>query len=54
MTEVKKENKGRDFNRIYCDNWMNNGLPDKFANLIIADPPYFEVKGEFDFIWDSF
>ena len=22
--------------------------------LIIADPPYFEVKGEFDFIWNSF
>ena len=33
---------------------MNNQLPDKSVQLIIADPPYFEVKGEFDFIWKSF
>lgn len=29
-------------------------LPDKCANLIIADPPYYEVKGDFDFVWESF
>ena len=29
-------------------------LPEKSASLIIADPPYFEVKGDFDFIWSSF
>ena len=29
-------------------------LPDKSQHLIIADPPYFEVKGDFDFIWASF
>lgn len=29
-------------------------LPDNSVNLIISDPPYFEVKGDFDFIWDSF
>lgn len=29
-------------------------LPEKSVNLIIADPPYFEVKGDFDFIWKSF
>jgi len=23
------------------------------VDLIIADPPYFEIKGDFDFIWDS-
>ena len=40
--------------KVYHDNWLNNGLPDKSVNLIIADPPYFEVKGNFDFIWDSF
>lgn len=40
--------------KIYHDDWMNNGLPDKSVQLIIADPPYFEVKGEFDFVWDSF
>ena len=29
-------------------------LPEKCAALIIADPPYFEVKGDFDFVWKSF
>ncbi len=29
-------------------------LPDKSVGLIMVDPPYFEVKGNFDFIWDSF
>ncbi len=40
-------------NRVYCRDWLSNNLPDKSANLIIADPPYFEVKGEFDFVWQS-
>jgi len=48
----------RDFkmevNKIYHDDWMNNQLPDKSVQLIIADPPYFEVKGSFDFVWKSF
>jgi len=44
----------KELNRVYCDDWMNNDLPDKSVQLIIADPPYFEVKGEFDFVWDSF
>jgi DNA modification methylase len=35
-------------------NWLDNTLPDKSVQLIIADPPYFEVRGEFDFIWKSF
>jgi site-specific DNA-methyltransferase (adenine-specific) len=39
---------------VQHNDWMNNGLPDKSQQLIIADPPYFEVKGEFDFIWKSF
>ena len=29
-------------------------IKDKSINLIIADFPYFEVKGDFDFIWKSF
>ena len=29
-------------------------IDDKSVNLIIADFPYFEVKGEFDFIWKDF
>lgn len=41
-------------NKIHHMNFLDNTLPDKCANLIIADPPYFEVKGEFDFIWKSF
>jgi hypothetical protein len=39
---------------ILHGDWMDNTLPDKCAQLIIADPPYFEVKGDFDFVWPSF
>ena len=46
--------KNRKINQIYCDNWLNNALPDKCASLIIADPPYYKVKGDFDFIWKTF
>jgi site-specific DNA-methyltransferase (adenine-specific) len=41
-------------NKIYHDDWMNNKLADKSVQLIIADPPYFETKGDFDFVWKSF
>jgi len=41
-------------NIIHHSDFLNNDLPDKSVQLIIADPPYFEVKGEFDFIWKSF
>jgi len=41
-------------NKIYNDDWMNNKLADKSVQLIIADPPYYKVKGDFDFIWKSF
>jgi len=44
----------KELNKVYYDDWMNNQLPDKSVQLIIADPPYFEVKGDFDFIWKSF
>ena len=40
--------------RVHHSDWLNNGLPDKSVQLIIADPPYFEVKGSFDFVWKSF
>jgi site-specific DNA-methyltransferase (adenine-specific) len=33
---------------------LNNTLSDGSVQLIIADPPYFEVKGEFDFTFESF
>ena len=29
-------------------------LPRKSQHLVIVDPPYFEVKGGFDFAWNSF
>jgi len=41
-------------NKVYNIDFLHNDLPDKCANLIIADPPYFEVKGAFDFVWNSF
>lgn len=40
-------------NKIHNINFLDNTLPDKCANLIIADPPYFEVKGAFDFVWSD-
>jgi len=43
-----------ELNTVQNIDFLNNDLPDKCANLIIADPPYFEVKGDFDFVWDSF
>ena len=43
-----------DLNRVYNIDFLENTLPDKCANLIIADPPYYKVKGDFDFIWKSF
>jgi len=41
-------------NKVYNQDFLTNSMPDKSVQLIIADPPYFEVKGDFDFIWKSF
>jgi DNA modification methylase len=41
-------------NKVHNIDFLNNDLPDKCANLIIADPPYYKVKGDFDFIWKTF
>jgi hypothetical protein len=54
LREGSLKNKDLELNKIYHDDWMNNQLPDKSVQLIIADPPYFETKGDFDFIWKSF
>jgi site-specific DNA-methyltransferase (adenine-specific) len=43
-----------EINNVHCTDWMNNGLPDKSVQLIIADPPYYKVKGDFDFVWKTF
>jgi site-specific DNA-methyltransferase (adenine-specific) len=49
-----KDTEGIVFNNVVYSDFLKNELPDKCANLIIADPPYFEVKGAFDFVWMSF
>jgi len=41
-------------NTVHNIDFLNNDLPDKCAKLIIADPPYYKVKGDFDFIWETF
>ena len=43
-----------ELNKVYNIDFLNNTLPDKCANLIISDPPYYKVKGDFDFIWKTF
>ena len=42
------------FNSVIHGDFLTNNLPDKSVQLIIADPPYFETKGDFDFVWKSF
>jgi site-specific DNA-methyltransferase (adenine-specific) len=43
-----------ELNKVHHLNFLDNSLPDKCAKLIIADPPYYRVKGDFDFIWETF
>ena len=45
-----------ELNKIYNEDCLitMKRIKDKSINLIIADFPYFEVKGEFDFIWKDF
>ena len=53
IVRIFKNKKMRSEGKIYCDNFLNNNLPDKCANLLICDPPYYKTKGEFDFIWKT-
>jgi site-specific DNA-methyltransferase (adenine-specific) len=41
-------------NKVHHLDFLNNDLPNKCAKLIIADPPYYKTKGDFDFIWKKF
>ena len=45
-----------ELNKVYNEDCLEtmNRIDDKSINLIIADFPYFEVKGDFDFIWKDF
>ena len=40
---------------IYCQDAIDcmKSLESGSVDLIIADPPYFQIKGEFDFVWKS-
>jgi DNA modification methylase len=56
VRSTNKKEKGREKkleNKVHHMNFLDNTLPDKCANLIIADPPYFEIKGAFDFVWED-
>lgn len=39
---------------IYNRDFLCNDLPDHCVDLIIADPPYYRVKGDFDQVWNTF
>ena len=39
---------------LYNENFLNNTLKDNIASVIIADPPYYRVKGDFDYIYKNF
>ena len=44
-----------EINKIFnkdCVEYMKT-LPDKSIDLIVADPPYFQIYGEFDYIWKN-
>ena len=42
-----------EMNKIYCMDCVEymKSLPNECVDLIIADPPYYNIKGDFDFIW---
>lgn len=42
-------------NVIYNDDCINflKKLPESSIDLIIADPPYFNINGDFDFVWKN-
>lgn len=44
-----------EINKIYNEDCMDTmkNIQDSSVDLIIADPPYFEICGDFDFIWKS-
>lgn len=44
-----------DYNKLFnmnCIEYMKS-LPDNIIDLVIADPPYFEICGEFDYCWND-
>jgi site-specific DNA-methyltransferase (adenine-specific) len=47
---------GVELNKIYCESCSKTmkKINEKSINLIIADPPYYKIKGDFDFTFSSF
>jgi len=41
--------------KIIQDDVLNvlKNMEDNTVDLIIADPPYFQIKGDFDFVWET-
>ncbi|MDA3856434.1 MAG: DNA methyltransferase [Candidatus Woesearchaeota archaeon] len=39
---------------VILGDWLDNDIEDKSIDVLMCDPPYYNVKGDFDFIWDSF
>ena len=54
MEDKEEEKMKIERNTIHCGDFMDNGLPDHCCDLIVADPPYYRVKGEFDKVWETF
>ena len=42
----------KNLHNIDCIEYMQS-IPNETFDLIIADPPYFKINGEFDYVWDS-
>ena len=45
-----------EFNKVYQDDCLHfmRQLSAASLSLVIADPPYYRVKGAFDFLWPSY
>lgn len=41
---------------LFCEDCMNTmrGMAEGSVDLVIADPPYYRVKGDFDFAWETY
>lgn len=44
-----------ELNKLYNESCVvcMNKIPDRCIDLVIADPPYFEICGDFDFVWNN-
>lgn len=51
---LKNNKNSLPLDRIFCKDFLQNDLPDASIDLIIADPPYYKTRGEFDYVWNSF